>query len=66
MATATRAAQAGLQGWRAKVADGIAPPVAQRTPLSEEQVRALIGGAFLVLSIVYVVNALRELAQQSR
>jgi hypothetical protein len=66
MTTATRAGQAGLQGWREKVADGVAPPVAQRTKLSEEQVRAIIGGAFFVLAVIYVANAIKELVQQAR
>jgi hypothetical protein len=63
MPTATQAGHAGLQGWREKLADGVAEPVANRTPLSEDQVRALIGGAFLVLAVIYIVNAVRELAR---
>ena len=66
MTTPTQAGQAGLQGWRAKVADGIAEPVAHRTGLTEDQVRALIGAAFFVLAVVYVANTVRALAQQSR
>jgi hypothetical protein len=66
MTTATEAGQAGLQGWRAKVADGIAEPVADRTGLSEDQVRALIGAAFFVLSVVYVANTVKALAQRKR
>ena len=50
MATATRLGQAGLQGWREKVADGMAEPVARRAPLDSEQVRALLGTVFFVLS----------------
>jgi formate/nitrite transporter FocA (FNT family) len=66
MGTATQAGQAGLQGWRGKVADGVAQPVSNRTPLSEDQVRALIGGAFFVLALVYVVKTLTELIRQQR
>jgi hypothetical protein len=62
MATATRVGQAGLQGWREKVADGVAEPLSKRTPLDEDQVRALIGGAFFVLSVMYVVKTLRSAA----
>ena len=43
MATKTHLATAGLQGWRAKVGDTVAPPVAKRTPASEEQIRAIPG-----------------------
>ena len=62
MATATQVGQAGLQGWREKVADGVAAPVSSRTPLGEDQVRALIGGAFFVLSVLYVVKTLKVAA----
>jgi hypothetical protein len=66
MTTATQAGQAGLQGWRAKVADGIAEPIANRTGLNEDQVRALIGAAFFILAMIYVANAVRALARQAR
>ena len=59
MSTATQVGQAGLQGWRKTVADRAAAPVSQRTPLGEEQVRALIGGTFFVLSVLYVVKTVR-------
>jgi hypothetical protein len=66
MTTATRAGQAGLQGWRAKVADGVAEPVANRTGLSEDQVRALIGAAFFVLAVLYVAKTLSALGREAR
>ena len=62
MAKATEVGQAGLQGWREKLADGVAEPVSNRTPLQEDQVRALIGGVFFVLSVVYIVKSLRAAA----
>ena len=54
--------KAGLQGWRAKFADAVAGPVAQRSPFTDDQVRAVVGGAFFVLSVVYVVQTVRELS----
>lgn len=66
MATATQVGQAGLQGWREKVANGIAQPVASRTPLDEERVRGLIGGAFLALSLIYVAKALIAAVRELR
>lgn len=66
MNTATQAGQAGLQGWRTKVADGIAKPVANHTKLNEDQVRAVVGGAFFILAVIYVANTVRELARQAR
>ncbi|HEV2061560.1 MAG TPA: hypothetical protein VGR12_01800 [Solirubrobacteraceae bacterium] len=65
MPTATQAGQAGLQGWREKVADGVAEPVAKRTPLDEDQVRAIVGATFLVLTVMYLVQAIKALKSQS-
>jgi len=62
MGRTTAVGQAGLQGWRAKVADGVAGPVSDRTPLGEDQVRALIGGVFFALSVMYVVKTVRAAA----
>ena len=59
MANVSGVGQAGLQGWRAKVADGLAGPVSNKTPLREEQVRAVIGAAFFVLSVMYVVKTVK-------
>jgi hypothetical protein len=64
MPTATQAGQAGLQGWREKLADGVAPPVSKRTPLDEDQIRAIIGATFFVLSVIYIVNAVRALLSE--
>ena len=66
MASATRIGTAGLQGWRRKVGDAVAEPVAQRTPLGRDQVRALLGGLFFVLSVMYVVKTLTAAAGQVR
>jgi hypothetical protein len=66
MGTATRLGQAGLQGWREKVADGIAEPVAQRAPLTSEQVRAVLGAVFFVLSVLYVVKTVTAATRETR
>ena len=66
MATATELGQAGLQGWREKVADGISQPVADRAPLEEQQVRALIGAAFFALSVMYVVKTISAAMRRAR
>ena len=66
MTSATELGQAGLQGWREKVADGISRPVADRAPLEEEQVRAVIGAAFFVLSVLYVVKTISEAMRRAR
>ena len=59
------AGKAGLQGWRAKVGDAVAGPVARRSPLTDDQVRAAIGGVFFVLSMVYVVGTIRRILADS-
>ena len=57
MARAVDVGQAGLQGWRAKVADGVAEPISKRTPLDRDQVRAAVGALFFGLAVMYVVKA---------
>ena len=54
--------KAGLQGWRAKLADAVAQPVARTSGMSDDQVRAVIGGVFFVLSVVYVAQTVKRLA----
>jgi hypothetical protein len=54
--------KAGLQGWRAKVADAVAEPVARNSRFSDEQVRAVVGGLFFALSVVYVVGTVKRMA----
>ena len=58
--------QAGLASWRAAIADRVAPPAAKRTPLSEDQVRAALGAAFLAVSTFYVVSAWIRLIRAAR
>jgi hypothetical protein len=64
--TPVRLGSAGLRGWRTKVGDAVARPAGRHTPLSEEQVRALVGAAFLVLSLVYVSQAGRDVVRTLR
>jgi hypothetical protein len=66
MATATELGQAGLQGWREKVADGVSKPVADRAPLEADQVRAIVGAAFFVLAVIYVVKTILAATRQAR
>ena len=56
--------KAGLQGWRAKLADAVAQPVARTAGLTDDQVRAVIGGVFFVLSVVYVGQTVRSLTSR--
>jgi hypothetical protein len=52
--------RAGLAGWRETVANKAAPPVAARTPIDEDSVRAAIGALFFVLSLIYVVGSIKR------
>jgi hypothetical protein len=66
MASAIQIGTAGLQGWRSKVGDAVAEPLAQRTPLGSDQIRAALGALFFVLSVMYVVKTLTAAAGQVR
>jgi hypothetical protein len=59
MVTATDLGRAGLQGWRRKFADVVAPRVSSHTPAREEHVQALVGTAFFVLSVMYIIKTVR-------
>ena len=66
MPDVTQLGRAGLQGWRVKAADSAAPALASKTPLKEDQARALIGALFFVLSVLYLVNAVKEVLRDLR
>ena len=66
MTSATELGQAGLQGWREKVADRVSQPVADKGPIEEEHVRAVIGAAFFVLSVLYIVKTISEATRRVR
>ena len=50
--------QAGLTGWRERVAD----TVARRAPLRDDHVRAAFGLVFLALSLKHLAHTARQLA----
>lgn len=56
--------KAGLQGWRARVADVVAEPISRRSRFGDDEVRAAVGAAFFILSVVYVVGTIRRLTRQ--
>ena len=66
MPSATDMGQAALASWRGAVADRIAPPAADRTPLSEDQVRAAIGATFFALATFYVVSTAVKMIRTAR
>jgi hypothetical protein len=58
--------QVALVGWRKKVADVTAPPVAKRGPVSEEQVRAIVGAILFAASAYYVISTIVRLVSTAR
>lgn len=66
MASATRIGSAGLQGWRLKLGDAVAEPLARRTPLDGEQIRAAVGALFFALSVIYVVKTVSAASRELR
>ena len=57
--------KAGLQGWRARLADFLAEPVARRSRLDADEVRAAVGAAFFLLSVAYVVGTVKRLSNRT-
>jgi hypothetical protein len=66
MASATRIGTAVLQGWRQKVGDAVAEPLAQRTPLAGEQIKGALGALFFALSVMYVVKTVSAASRELR
>ena len=56
----TQTLEAGLVGWRERLAQKIDKPVAKRTPLTVQQVRAILGALFFVKSALYVGRSVRR------
>ena len=56
----TQTLEAGLVGWRERLARKIDKPVAKRTPLTVQQVRAILGALFFVKSALYVGRSVRR------
>jgi hypothetical protein len=56
----TEMGKAGLTGWRRKVGERVAPRVAAKTPMSEDQFQALLGAIFLVLAVYQFYATLRR------
>ena len=50
--------EAALTGWRGRVGEPLASRLHARTPLGEDEARALVGLAFLAISVVYVARTL--------
>jgi hypothetical protein len=56
----TRIGDAGLVGWRKRTLDRWAEPVATRTGMRAEQIRAIVGWIAIVTAVVYLVGTVRR------
>ena len=56
----------GLKGWRSKLSQRIAPAIAERTPLDEEQIVTLIGWAFIGLYFWQTMKFVQRLMEAAR
>jgi hypothetical protein len=56
----TRIGDAGLVGWRKRSLDRFAEPIASRTGMTAEQIRAIVGWIAIVTAAVYLVGTLRR------
>jgi hypothetical protein len=66
MPSTTELGQQALPSWRGAIADRVAPTAAKRTQLSEEQIRGILGVAFLAVSSFYVVSSIVRMVRQAR
>jgi hypothetical protein len=62
----TQTLEAGLVGWRERLASRIEKPVSKRTPLNAKQIRAILGALFFVKSALYVGRVIRRAVAQRR
>ena len=56
---AKRIAQGAVYGWRARLVDRVAQPVARRTGVSVSDVRTIVGALLLLSSLRRIVRAVR-------
>ena len=62
----TEMGKVGLTGWRGRAADVVARPLAERSRLDEDEVKAIIGAIFLAYTIYRLVRALYRAAKTEK
>lgn len=62
----TRMGREALTGWRRKVAEPLAGGLARRTRLTADEAEGLIGAAFFLISVWYVVKTLVAAVRANR
>jgi hypothetical protein len=61
----TRIGDAGLVGWRKRAMDRLADPIAARTGMNADQIRAIVGWIAIVTAAIYLVGTLRRASARS-
>jgi hypothetical protein len=56
----------GLTGLRGKMAQRVSGPVARKTSLSRDEVEAVIGGIFLLVTFIQIFALLRRITRAVR
>jgi hypothetical protein len=62
----TRMSRQALSGWRSTVGEPVAVQLSRLTPLHPDTARALIGAAFFLASLVYVVKTVTAAVRAER
>lgn len=66
MGKLTRMGEHALTGWRSTVGEPVAARLSGWTPLGPDTARALIGAAFLLASLTYVVKTVTAAVRADR
>jgi hypothetical protein len=66
MGRVTRMSQHALSGWRSKVGEPVAVRLARVTSVPPDKARALVGAAFFLASLVYVVKTVTVAVRSER
>lgn len=62
----TAMGKVGLSGWRGAIGSKVAEPIAARSALSQDQVEAIMGGIFLLLSAWEFAKLVRRVLAAGR
>lgn len=61
---ATRYADAGLHGWKARLGERVAAEVSSRTRLTRRQVKLVLGTVAFLLALRYVLKTVAAVARR--
>jgi hypothetical protein len=62
----TAMGRVGLTGWRGAVVSRVAEPLAEKVPLTQDQIEALFGGIFVALAVWEFIKLARRVVQAGR